>query len=203
MNAREAHHDGSIQTCRQSRKYTQSDDETEHELSFFAASCAGAFVQIASAYLQWSFGKGLCRAVVSGYGLARGNRLTLKPLVLLSSTIIVIFIASDLGVRKVQSISALSHQQTSNNMCLCANFMRHWTREWKGLLFVGWKAEQFSQKSIEYHGGCAPLQECESLIHACLFIGIVTLYAACLDQPPMTEDTARVKNVRVATIVFV
>ena len=33
MNAREAHHDGNIQTCRQSRKYTQSDDGTEHELS--------------------------------------------------------------------------------------------------------------------------------------------------------------------------
>ena len=54
--------------------------------------------------------------IVSGYGQARGNRLTLKPLVLLSSTIIVIFIESDLGVRNVQSRSALSHQQTNNNI---------------------------------------------------------------------------------------
>ena len=59
MNAREAHHDGSRQTCRQSHKYTQSDDETEHKVSFFVSSCAGAFIQIASAYLQWSFGKGV------------------------------------------------------------------------------------------------------------------------------------------------
>ena len=54
----------SRQACRQSHKYKQSDDVTEHEIAFFVSSCAGAFIQIASAYLQWSFGKELCRGMV-------------------------------------------------------------------------------------------------------------------------------------------